>query len=384
MPDAAPAGLPAPIGHAALALLTLLPLVLHVPTNANIVLTAALTVWVGSWRSVKPEPPAEAMSKKDAMKFPLVGSLVLFSLYLAFKFLPKEVVNAILSAYFVFLGMLAIVASLEPEVAPLVPRRWSAHEIKLQVPSIPVVLKEGLEFSFTPLELLISLPASAFCIWYYRRKHWFANNLLGLAFSIQGIEHLSLGAVQNGVILLCGLFFYDIFWVFGTPVMVHVAKNFDAPIKLLFPRLGPLVDGKAQFSMLGLGDIVIPGIFVAILLRRDAAHDFKRGAYFYSAFGGYAAGLVTTIVVMNVFQAAQPALLYIVPGVLGATLIHAAVRGEVRDVFFWHEKEEPHEEGKEKKEEGKEGAAAAEGAQEGKGPSTRTRSASKAESKKES
>ena len=64
MPDAAPAGLPAPIGHAALALLTLLPLVLHVPTNANIVLTAALTVWVGSWRSVKPEPPAEAMSKK--------------------------------------------------------------------------------------------------------------------------------------------------------------------------------------------------------------------------------------------------------------------------------------------------------------------------------
>ena len=41
------------------------------------------------------------------------------------------------------------------------------------------------------------------------------------------------------------------------------------------------VDGKAQFSMLGLGDIVIPGIFVAILLRRDAAHDFKRGAYFY-------------------------------------------------------------------------------------------------------
>jgi hypothetical protein len=26
--------------------------------------------------------------------------------------------------------------------------------------------------------------------------------------SLQGIEHLSLGAVQNGVILLCGLFFY--------------------------------------------------------------------------------------------------------------------------------------------------------------------------------
>jgi minor histocompatibility antigen H13 len=34
---------------------------------------------------------------QDAMKFPVVGSMVLFSLYLAFKFLPKEMVNAILS-----------------------------------------------------------------------------------------------------------------------------------------------------------------------------------------------------------------------------------------------------------------------------------------------
>jgi hypothetical protein len=64
MPEADPSGLPAPVGHAALALLSLLPLVVHVPTNLNIVLTAVLTVWVGSWRSVKPEPPAEAMSKK--------------------------------------------------------------------------------------------------------------------------------------------------------------------------------------------------------------------------------------------------------------------------------------------------------------------------------
>ena len=41
-----------------------------------------------------------------------------------------------------------------------------------------------------------------------------------------------------GVILLAGLFVYDIFWVFCTPVMVAVAKSFDAPIKLLFKRAG--------------------------------------------------------------------------------------------------------------------------------------------------
>lgn len=41
-----------------------------------------------------------------------------------------------------------------------------------------------------------------------------------------------------GAVLLSGLFVYDIFWVFGTPVMVTVAKSLDAPIKLLFPRAG--------------------------------------------------------------------------------------------------------------------------------------------------
>lgn len=34
----------------------------------------------------------------------------------------------------------------------------------------------------------------------------------------------------------CGLFVYDVFWVFGTDVMVSVATKFDAPIKLIFPR----------------------------------------------------------------------------------------------------------------------------------------------------
>ena len=49
--------------------------------------------------------------------------------------------------------------------------------------------------------------------------------------------------------------------------MVTVAKNIDAPIKLIFPLDLTLSDSK--FSMLGLGDIVIPGIFVALCLKYD-------------------------------------------------------------------------------------------------------------------
>jgi minor histocompatibility antigen H13 len=221
-----------------------------------------------------------------------------------------------------------------------------------------------------------------------------------LAFSITGVEHLSLGAVSTGVILLSGLFFYDIFWVFCTPVMVTVAKAFDAPIKLLFPRFGggPVAaklaaaastaakaaggkGGLSPFSMLGLGDIVIPGVFVALLLRFDCLPERQqkiRGAkagaaaaarttrassasqeekkkflsscpypYFAASFLGYVLGLGTTIVVMNVFDAAQPALLYIVPAVLGATAVAGAARGELKAVFSFSE--EPEEEGEEEK-----------------------------------
>lgn len=43
-------------------------------------------------------------------------------------------------------------------------------------------------------------------------------------------------------------------------------------------------------------------------------------------------GLGTTIVVMNVFEAAQPALLYIVPAVLAAVLGHAAINEQFLEV----------------------------------------------------
>lgn len=62
-------------------------------------------------------------------------------------------------------------------------------------------------------------------------QHWIANNLLGLAFAVNGVELLHLNNIQTGALLLVGLFIYDIFWVFGTNVMVTVAKSFEAPIK---------------------------------------------------------------------------------------------------------------------------------------------------------
>ncbi|KAK9852089.1 hypothetical protein WJX84_002949 [Apatococcus fuscideae] len=275
------------------------------------------------------------MSRKDAMRFPIIGSAILLGLFLLFKFLPKDLVNRALTLYFVLLGLLAIASTLAPFVHAIMPTDLAEREIKLPSISIQYVLKEPLELEATVAELISGLASLPFCVWYISKKHWTANNALGLAFSIQGIEHLSLGSIQTGTILLSGLFFYDIFWVFCTPVMVSVAKSFDAPIKLLFPRL-PAGSEKMPFAMLGLGDIVIPGIFVALILRYDASRHFK-SKYFVSAFGGYVLGLATTIAVMVFFNAAQPALLYIVPAVLGCVGIHAALMDEFNEVFNFSE-----------------------------------------------
>ena len=48
---------------------------------------------------------------------------------------------------------------------------------------------------------------------------------------MNAIELISLDTVSVGCLLLGGLFLYDIFWVFGTDVMVTVAKGLEVPIK---------------------------------------------------------------------------------------------------------------------------------------------------------
>ena len=48
--------------------------------------------------------------------------------------------------------------------------------------------------------------------------------------------------------------------------MIAVATSFEAPIKLVMPRVSSLIP-SSRCSMLGLGDIVIPGLYIGFLIR---------------------------------------------------------------------------------------------------------------------
>lgn len=102
---------------------------------------------------------------------------------------------------------------------------------------------------------------------YFVSKSWIFNNIIAVVFCVHALQMIFLGNFKTGALLLSLLFFYDIFFVFGTDVMITVAKNIDAPIKLMFPR--DLTTDPRQYSILGLGDIVIPGIFMSLCLRFD-------------------------------------------------------------------------------------------------------------------
>jgi len=206
----------------------------------------------------------------------------------------------------------------------------------------------------TAIDVVAFLLSIAIGALHLKYNHWTSNNAFGIAFSLQAIELISLGSYFNGFILLSGLFVYDIFWVFGTDVMVTVAKSFDAPIKLLFPQ----PDGSAP-SLLGLGDIVIPGIFISLMLRFDyslllkASQKQAEKIYFWTVLFSYFIGLTVTVLVMYVFHAAQPALLYLVPACLGSSSVLALARGEFLLLFKFDEEKNEKEaaEGKDKEKE---------------------------------
>ncbi|KAL9650633.1 hypothetical protein ABK040_016350 [Willaertia magna] len=316
---------------------------------------AVIPILIGSFQSLKPTQ-VESLAEKDAYMFPVIGSCVLFSLYICFKFLSEDWVNFIMSAYFTVLGVGAIATFLHPILSKICPYEWTdkaqestsskkkkKYSYHLKVPIV------GWELDFTLIDVIGTIIGGCIGIVYLLTKHWITNNIFGLCFSTVSIQLIQLGSYKVGAILLIGLFFYDIFWVFGTDVMITVAKKFDAPIKVLWPK------GNG-FSLLGLGDIVIPGIFVALMLRFDYYLYKKKKeenalnentnvkksirfdkSYFWSTFISYVIGLVLTVTVLHIFRHGQPALLYIVPCVLIGSLGCAVVKGDASKLFGYHD-----------------------------------------------
>ena len=302
---------------------------------SSMLMMAVTPIIIGSIRSVAfhilerefGNPEAELITKKKAMLFPFYASAVLFSLYLVFKYLPPDIVNMAMSVIFTCFSVISLCFFVENTIV----NRGFPQTVLFSLFGTPI----------SALTILSFVLSSLFGGWYFMEKHWVANNLFGLTLATTAIETIPIQSVSVASILMGGLFIYDIFWVFGTDVMVTVAKSLDAPIKLMFPldfiELG--FSGKSH-TMLGLGDIVVPGLLIALYCRFD--HSLKPGSkfYFYTSLIAYILGLVFTVFIMITFQAAQPALLYLVPACLGIPLIVAFLRGDLGTMLKYEDYDE--------------------------------------------
>jgi minor histocompatibility antigen H13 len=154
-------------------------------------------------------------------------------------------------------------------------------------------------------------------------KHWLIDNLYGIAFSLLAIKSANIRSFKIALPVLWLLFFYDLFWVYETDVMVTVAKSIDLPLKLQFPYFDKQ-DSLMKFSMLGLGDIVLPGLLLSLCIKYDIdacilsnrkpkkLEEFTL-PLFYSTLFAYGLSLLTTFLAMKYFEHPQPALVFIVP-----------------------------------------------------------------------
>jgi minor histocompatibility antigen H13 len=324
----------------------------------------SISIVKGGLRSKASGTDDEVMQMSDALKFPFQASMALIVLYVLFTNVDNNLLLAIFKINFGMLGTTCIGTFLYERVNVLFPRLADADVFNKKF----TIFGSETHIHLTTHKIAAFGIGAVISLMYVITDHWSLNNLLGIAFTIAGIMLLKIAQFKIVLILLWILFFYDIFWVFGSDVMVTVATKFDVPIKLKFP------DGNGKFSILGLGDMVIPGLLLALALKFDVdcffdqvkskisnaagsekaptevkSQDEKiniRTPVFNGACIGYALGIVSTMIGMSLMKHAQPALLYLVPTCSLGVLIPVIM--EKRFKLFWSYNAEKDEKEKDK------------------------------------
>lgn len=221
-------------------------------------------------------------------------------------------------------------------------------KFNLIVEYFPIITTEDQFYAihFTVVDILCFF-LSVFCLigmikYPEVSKNWIVNNFLGLSIAITGMSTLKLSTFKSGLIMLAGLFLYDVFFVFGTDIMLTVATSIDGPIKLVVPK-----NEFGKGALLGLGDIVVPGVYMSLCLRYDVFRYYKDGKqpfhlarkinapYFVTSLVFYVLSLIATMVVLFVFKQGQPALLYICPALMISTFVVGVYQGELSTLWAY-------------------------------------------------
>ena len=247
---------------------------------------ATLSIYIGSHRALTRDF-RETISFESSLAAPVALSCSLFAVYFALEVLHLDL-GAVVGTYFFVLGAIAVGGN-SAEVFGACGGWWKQGFVRVPVPDGFAMDKETgeavREFDATPAQVLGAVIGFALAFEDVRAGHqdFTLNNLIAVCIVSDFLSVIGFGSFKACATALAGLLCYDAFWVFksedviGKNVMMTVATNqsFNGPFKLLFPRfedvLNPLPIDAHPFSLLGLGDIAIPGLLCALMLRYDAS-----------------------------------------------------------------------------------------------------------------
>ena len=306
----------API-YALAAALQAVPLVLQTKESHYVFFLglATATVYLSSRAPSLAPPEAEPLTMKQAALAPVLASVSLFSLYALIKYLSIDP----------SLGYRLLTSAFAGGASSLV-----LYEAADAVSSEDAPIIGGV-IAFILVALYLGADALQLSL---EAKTGIAN-FLGWSLALLAPRTVPLRSFGVGAALLGGLFLYDIFFVFGSDVMMTVATKIDAPVVLKAPN--PI--GSTQpYALLGLGDVALPSLLVSFLGRYGDARGER--AWRLTATSAYAVGLLMAFAANEYWRAGQPALLYLVPATVGAGLCTALAtggRGAVDELLAYKE-----------------------------------------------
>ncbi|XP_075547654.1 signal peptide peptidase-like 2B [Dermacentor variabilis] len=169
-------------------------------------------------------------------------------------------------------------------------------------------------------------------VWVYWRHHplsWIMQDVLGVCFSVYILRVLRMPSLKK-----------------GDSIMVEVARGGGSkeqiPMVMRVPRFGnqDISACLNSYSLLGFGDILVPGLLLAFLRGFDLS-NVGGCMYFPVALIFYGLGLLATFASLYLMRLAQPALMFLVPFTVLPTLLIARLRGEFDDIWNGNAPEEP-------------------------------------------
>jgi minor histocompatibility antigen H13 len=171
--------------------------------------SALLTVLYGSMRASLFEKEAmqnpllqeavQSLDLKTAILFPIVASIALITL---FYFMG--------SLYYVLLVLVSLYSVYGIYFALKPMQDWYMSKFMSETKRII-----NLYFVHLGVHDMILLIASCIAVLtWIKTEYWMLNNLIGFGLCVSYMSFLRLPNIKIAVLLLVGLFFYDIFWVF--------------------------------------------------------------------------------------------------------------------------------------------------------------------------